>query len=328
MKKAGLITFKVIISIGLISWLLSRADLSQIWQTIQSANMGLLILAFAMFYIAYFITSKRWQLLLAALDVPARLTTLVQSFAIAIFFNNFLPSTIGGDAFRIYDSYRLGAGKARAVAVIFIDRIIGLSALLILAFVASLIAGEVAAQIPLLRLFLVAAVAGIAILAWIVFGNGGKALLALTKGDNPVFKIAHRIMDKLYSGFHLFQGRSDVMFKAIGLSLLLQTNVVIHCLIIVAALHIEVPTIALFIIIPLSYLIMTAPISINGIGLRESVFVFFFGLYGVSQEQALAFAFVSFGMILAQGVVGGIVFMLRRSESASVQSHSKTPQKP
>lgn len=317
MKAAVLIAFKVLVSFGLISWLLSRADLGQIWTTIQSADYALLTLAFVMFFIGYFLAARRWQLLLGALAVPARLLTLVQSFSIAILFNNFLPSTIGGDAYRMYDSFRLGAGKTRAIAVVFIDRVIGLSALILLAFTVSLFALEVAEQIPLLRLFLLGAMFGVTLLAWIVFGSGGKVLMRLTQGNNPLMKIAHGIMGKLYYGFQLFEGRADVMLKAVGLSLLLQTNVVIHCLIIAKALNIDVPILAMFIIIPLSYLIMTAPISINGIGLRESVFVFFFGLYGVAQEQALAFAFISFGMIIAQGVVGGIVFMLRRRSDAS-----------
>lgn len=321
MKAFALIAFKVLVSIGLISWLLSRADLGRIWHTIQTADYALLSLAFVMFFIGYIVAARRWQILLAALGVPARLLTLVQSFSIAILFNNFLPSTIGGDAYRMYDSFRLGAGKSRAVAVVFIDRVVGLSALILLAFTVSLFAAEVAKQIPLLRLFLAGAMFGILVLTWIIFGSGGKVLMRLTGGSSPPMKIIHGIMGKLYYGFQLFEGRSDVLLKAVGLSLLLQINVVIHCLIIAKALQIEVPVVAMFIIIPLSYLIMTAPISINGIGLRESVFVFFFGLYGVAPELALAFSFISFGMILAQGVVGGIVFMFRRrTDSSAVQA--------
>ena len=316
MKTAALIFLKILVSVGLISWLLSRADLAQIWQTIQTADFGLLSLAFSMFYIAYFLSARRWQLLLGALGVQARLWTLVQSFSIAILFNNFLPSTIGGDAYRMYDSFRMGAGKSRAIAVVFIDRVIGLSALILLAFTVSLFAGEAASKIPLLRLFLLGAMAGVVLLAWIVFGSGGKVLMRLTQGQNTLMKIIHGIMGKLYYGFHLFEGRSDVLFRAVGLSLLIQINVVIHALIITRALQIEVPVLAMFIIVPLSTLIMTAPISINGIGLRESIFVFFFGLYGVAPEQALAFAFISFGMIIAQGVVGGVVLMLRRRTDA------------
>jgi len=321
MKAWLLISLKLLISVGLIVWLLGRADLTQIWQTIQAANYGLLLVAFLMFFIGYFLTAKRLQLLLSALGVKAPLWTLVQSFSIAILFNNFLPSTIGGDAYRVYDCFRMGAGKSRAITVVFIDRVVGLSALILLAFCVSIFAGEVARQIPLLRLFLLGAISGLTVLAWIIFGRGGKVLMRLTQGHNAVMKILHSIMGKLYYGFQVFEGRSDVMLKALGLSLLLQTNVVVVSLIIARALNIEIPIMAMFIIIPLAYLIMTAPISINGIGLRESVFVFFFGLYSVPQEQALAFSFISFGMILGQGVVGGIVFMLRR-HSASVESQA------
>lgn len=312
MKKTTLVILKVLISGGLIYWLLSRADLSQILGTIHQASVSLLVIAFFQYFIGYFLAASRWQLLLHALEVPAHLLKLVQSFSIGIFFNNFLPSTIGGDAYRIYDSYRLGAGKARAIMVVFIDRIIGLSALLLLALVVSLFAHEVARNIPLLHLFLFAAFFGLVILAWIIFGQGGKFLLKLTSGDNALMRLANKIMEKLYSGFHLFQGRSDIMLKAIALSLLLQINVVIHCVLIAKALHIEIPLLAMFIVIPLSFLLMTLPISINGIGLRESIFVFFFGLYGIGQEQALAFSFVSFAMILGQGVIGGIMFAFRR----------------
>ncbi len=314
-KKLALVLLKVLISTGLIVWLVSRADVSQIWQTIKTANWGILLLAFSVFFIGYVITATRWKTLLGALGIPAKLRFLIASFSVSIFFNNFLPSTIGGDAYRMYDSYRLGAGKSRAIAVIFIDRVIGLSALLLIAFMASLFAPKVAQQIPFLYGFMFAALAGMGLLAWIVFSSGGKVLLKWFDRDNAVFGLLTKILNKIYAGFHLFEGRYDVLSKAMGLSLLLQTNVVIHCILIAKALHIDIPVLAMFIVIPLSFLIMTAPISINGIGLRESVFVFFFALFAVPQEQALAFSFVSFGMILAQGVIGGLVFMFRKSHS-------------
>jgi uncharacterized membrane protein YbhN (UPF0104 family) len=71
----------------------------------------------------------------------------------------------------------------------------------------------------------------------------------------------------------------------------------------------------MFIIIPLATLIMLAPVSINGVGVREAVLVFFFSLYGVNEEAAIAFAWVWLAMLLAQGVVGGVVLMLRRQKA-------------
>ena len=53
-------------------------------------------------------------------------------------------------------------------------------------------------------------------------------------------------------------------------------------------------------------------ISINAIGVREAIFVFLFSIYGVADEQSLALAWVAYGFTLAQGVLGGAVFALRR----------------
>ncbi len=312
LRNSLLVLIKVIISASLLTWLVSRADLSQIWLTIKNADWFLLTIAFLIFYVGFTCASKRWQLLLRAIKIPARLWDLFLTFSAAVFFNNFLPSTVGGDAYRAYSTYQLGTGKGQAVAVVMIDRIIGLSALLLVALFASIAAPQVATHIPLIHLFLLVAVAGMAILAWVIFGHGADALLRWFSGANPVFKLVHKVLSKLSSSFNLYTKRHDVLFQAIGLSLMLQVVVVIHSILIARALNIDISISALFIIVPLSFLIMTAPISINGIGLRESIFVFFFGLYGVSEEQALAFSFTSFAMILGQGIIGGLIFMLRR----------------
>lgn len=312
MRKPLLVALKVLISVSLLYWLISRADLPTIWQTIKSANWSLLMLAFASFYVGYLCTARRWQIIMGVIKVPAKFWDLFLTFSVATFFNNFLPSTVGGDAYRMIESYRMGARKGQAVAVIFIDRILGLSALLIIAFLASLVVPKVATQIPFLWLFMIAAFAGLAMLAWFVFGHGRHTLIGWFSGQNPVSRAIHKILNKLDAGIGLFRGRHDVLRQAIFLSLILQVVVVIHYLLIARALHIDISLAALFIITPLANLLMVAPISINGIGLREAIFVFLMGIYGVSEEHALAFSICAFVMILGQGVIGGLVFMFRK----------------
>jgi hypothetical protein len=58
--------------------------------------------------------------------------------------------------------------------------------------------------------------------------------------------------------------------------------------------------------------VMMIPVSINAIGVREAIFVNMFGLYGVSSADALAFSWMSFILITVLGVIGGLVFMLRK----------------
>jgi hypothetical protein len=102
------------------------------------------------------------------------------------------------------------------------------------------------------------------------------------------------------------------LVKALVLSMLLQVNVIIHYYLIALALGLSLPFYSFFLIIPLATVIMMVPISVNAIGIRENVFAFFFAPFGILVPQAVAFAWLAYGMVLIQGVLGGIVYGLRR----------------
>ena len=313
-KKQILVTAKLLLSVGLIYWLLQGADLETIWVTVQSARIGALALAFLMFYVGFCLIALRWQLLLKVEKIDARFLYLLKSINIAVLFNNLLPSTIGGDAYRMYDVWRLGGTKTKAIAVILIDRFLGMFALVIYGVIAALLVPEVRQGVPGLVFYLVAILIAMLLCIWTVFGSGKGLLDWFMALELRVVSIPQRIMGKIISALMLYQGRMDVLIRALLISFFVQLNVIIHFVIIAYALRIDVPPMAMFIIIPLATLVMLLPVSINGVGVREAVMVFFFSLYGISSEPAIAFAWVWLGMLLAQGMVGGIVFMLKRNK--------------
>ena len=312
LKNNLLVVGKILLSAGLIAWLLEGADFETIWMTVKTANTWYLFLAFAMFYIGYVIIALRWQLLLRAQNLKASILYLLESFTIAMLFNNLLPSTIGGDAYRMYDIWKIGGNKSQAVSIILIDRFFGMFALVCLGFVAALLATQVQEALPGIVFYLGAIIAGMLVLMWMVFGSGAGILDWFLGLKIKILSIPIRIVRKLVDGLALFRGRGDVLIRALLLSLLLQLNVIFHFIIITHALSIDVPIEGMFVIIPIATLIMLLPIAINGVGVREAIFVFFFALYGVNAESAIAFAWVALAMLLAQGVIGGIVFVLRR----------------
>ncbi len=57
---------------------------------------------------------------------------------------------------------------------------------------------------------------------------------------------------------------------------------------------------------------MMLPISVNGIGLRENTFFFFLGIFGIIKSNAIAFAWIEFSFILIQGIIGGLIYALRK----------------
>ncbi len=312
-SKTILTLVKVAVSAGLVYWILRNSNLSEIWNSIRNANIALLVFAFCMFYAGYFITAFRWKTLLHAQGVDAPLFYLVKSFMVAVFFNNFLPSTIGGDLMRMYDSYRMGGSKTGAVSVIFIDRLFGVTALLTYALIAILLSSDVRAQIPLLWLWVCAGIVGAGVFAYVVFGSPAWLFDRVFSLSEHRLGAIVRLLKKFMTSFQAFKGRKDVLAKALGLSFLLQFNVIFHFIVLTWALHVNVPPLAMFIIIPIAAILMMVPISINAIGVREAVFVYFFSLFGVASEPAVAFAWVAFGFVLLQGVAGGVVFALRRN---------------
>jgi len=316
-SKTLLTLIKVLVSAGLVYWILRNSNLTEIWNSIRNANFALLIFAFCMFYAGYFITALRWKTLLHAQGVDAPLFYLVKSFMVAVFFNNFLPSTIGGDLMRMYDSYRMGGSKAGAVSVIFIDRLFGVTALLSYALIAILLSSAVRAQIPFLWLWVALAIGGAAIFAYVVFGSPAWLFDRVFALKEDRLGMPVRLLKKFMNAFQAFKGRKDILAKALGLSFLLQLNVIFHFIVLTWALHIDIPPLAMFIIIPIAAILMMVPISINAIGVREAVFVYFFSLFGVASEPAVAFAWIAFGFVILQGVVGGIVFALRKNRKAA-----------
>jgi uncharacterized protein (TIRG00374 family) len=312
-KKNLLFLAKICLSAGLIYWLLRGADLETIWEIVRTANPGILLLAFLMFYIGFSLMAFRWQILLRVEQINARFLYLLKSVNIAVLFNNLLPSTIGGDAYRMYDVWRLGGTKTKSVAVILIDRFLGMFALVTYGVIAATVNPEVSDAIPGLFFYLLAILAAMLLFIWMVFGSGAGILEWFLAIETRLLSIPQKIVRKISEALALYRGRGDVLVKALLISYGIQLNVIIHFILVGLALGIDIPPSAMFIVIPLTTLIMLMPVSINGIGVREAALAFFFSLYGIGTESAIAFAWVWLAMLLAQGMVGGIVFMLKQN---------------
>ncbi|WP_159460606.1 lysylphosphatidylglycerol synthase transmembrane domain-containing protein [Calothrix rhizosoleniae] len=311
-KKFILTAIKLCVSGTLIYWILQNTNLAEIFSVIGSVNLFLILVATFLKFLGYYVSALRWRILLKAQGINASIHFLFQSYVVTSFFNNFLPSIIGGDTVRAYDSWRLGTGKVGAVAVIFIDRFLGLLALILFAVSAMFMSRQLSAHLPFLHLWMLLGTTVMISIIWMVFMPSEKILMLIKTLRFPYSQLLKNFLAKIINPFLAFQGQKDILYRAFGLSVLLQTNVIIHFYLIAMALEFPIPFNHFFLIIPLSIFIMMLPISINGIGIRESIFAFFFLSYGVSKPEAVAFAWLVYGITILQGVVGGIVYALRK----------------
>jgi uncharacterized protein (TIRG00374 family) len=308
--------FKAVFSVSLISWIVSRVNTDEIWPDLFWRGFGCSV-AFTLYFVGYVIVALRWRTLLRVHGVNPPMRILVQSFSISVFFNNLLPSTIGGDLSRVFDSWRFGSSKTVALIVVVVDRFVGMCAMLLLAGVAFLVAPQVITRIPALQttmiLMFVLAIASNLFL----FGVPRQLVSQITANLCRLPGRVGRVSKKLVHGVSAYWGRNNELARALLLSLLLQIVVIVHFIFIAQALQIRVPYAAMFIVIPAVLMVMMAPVTINAIGIREAAFVYFLSFYGVSKAQSLALAWVQFGFVILQGIVGGVIFLFRRESSHS-----------
>ncbi|NOZ61617.1 MAG: flippase-like domain-containing protein [Calditrichaeota bacterium] len=303
---------KGIISAALIYYLLNRTNLSEIWAAVKSADPWILLLSFSLHAVGYYASAYRWRVLALAQEMDLPVSYLVESYAVAMFFNNILPSTIGGDAVRAYDSWRKGFPKLKSIATVGVERFIGMFALVVFAIIAVALTREIGQHVPLLWLWVVLCF----VLMWLVlqgiFLQQGKARILAKIFNLPGFGIFRKIVNKFSGAFVNLRGKNKALVVSLLLSLLLQINVIFHYFLISRAMGLHVPFMKFWIIIPIALFLQMIPLSINGIGIRENLFVFLLGLYGVTTAQAIAFSWIAYAMILALGIFGGVLYIFRK----------------
>lgn len=308
-----LLLAKFCASIAFLTWILRGTQLMEVWQALSRARLRFVVMALGLNFVGYLILCTRWRILLRAQGVRVKIGYLLRSFMVALFFNNLLPSTIGGDAVRVHDSWKAGAGRVQALTVVFVDRLLGLLSLLTFVAVAFLVwKVQQPSAVPLggglVTLIALGGVAG----TWVLVVAPGFLVELGQRFKNPLGRRLARVISHVAESLALFRRHPRALRQGAGLSLLLQINVVAHYYLLAVALSLPIPIVALFFVVPFALLVMMLPVSINGIGIRENAFVVLLGPFGVSQAEGIAFSWLAYGLILFQGFLGAVVYTIRR----------------
>jgi glycosyltransferase 2 family protein len=310
MKRSALLGVKVAISLALLAYLFSITDLDALEDRVRTADLLDLLGAVLCFVLMLALATWRWRILLGALGAPAPLGHLTASYLIATFFNNFLPSNIGGDIVRVRDSSKLTGSTATSLAVVGIDRILGFGALYLLAAVAWLLAPPAVRGLAGARVVLLGLAALFGFLAYIFFRPGtARWLMSVSRLSSIDW--AQEQFEVVQGAVHAYRSRLGTIWMAGLASLLLQTLVVLYYLAIARSLGIPLAAGAAFLMVPLCSLLQAVPISFNGWGLREGLFTVYFAQVGLPRESALAFSLVGAGLMVLLSLSGAIAWMAR-----------------
>jgi glycosyltransferase 2 family protein len=308
--KAALIALKVLVSVALLSLLFSRADTGRMLEQFRQMNLAWTAAAFGVYGLMLAVSAWRWRLLLQIQNVPVGFGRLAQSFLVATFFNNFLPSNIGGDVVRVADTARPAGSKTLATTIVLLDRVLGLVALLAVAAAASALAFWAGVRLQGMSYVWIAL---LVLTAGLLFALRHPATIGRATGRFGGGRAAglYRRFESLLAAMERFAGRPRGLWSAFAGALAVQVLLVVFYVCAARALAVPLPLLAASVIVPVSLAVQMVPVSINGFGVREAVFAFFFRSLGLDVNAALTLSLGSAALIMLFSLSGGAVFLLR-----------------
>jgi len=310
LKETALLAVKIGVSLALLGYLLVTTDLEALLARVRAGDMLLLVAAVLLYTGMILLSMWRWRVLISAQGYPAPIRHLSASYLVATFFNNFLPSNIGGDLIRVKDSSKLTGSKTASLVIIAVDRILGFGALYALAALAYLVGGPAVRHLAGARVVLLGLGVLFAVLSYVYFRPGtARALMART-GLNSLPWARDRF-EVMQGAVHVYRQDLRSVLGAFGASLALQTLFIYYYYTIAQALRIPLSLPACFLMVPLCTLVQTVPISFNGWGIRESVFILYFHQVGLPRDSALAFSLVGAGLMVLLSLSGAVAWTTR-----------------
>ncbi len=307
--KAALIGLKIALSVALFAYVVTKVSPTSLWRTLKPADPTLLAMAAGLFLLSNLIGSWLWARLLRAQGVPIPYTNAASYYFVGLFFNNFLPSNIGGDIARITDAAKHAEHVSPVFSATLMDRLLGVLAITLLTAVTSV---TVLSRFHFYALYWATLVVfGIALLVFASVFNR-TALEVLERpfraiGARGIERSLSRIMDDL----HGYRSQAGTLAIAFSAALLVQVSRILVHYVVGLSLGVRIAISYYFLFVPVLAALISLPISLNGLGVREGASVLLFQMAGLTRQESFAVPFLTYVLSVLLSLLGGLIFVSR-----------------
>jgi uncharacterized protein (TIRG00374 family) len=290
------------------AYIFLKIDVGRTAHILVHASAGYFLGAVAIMVLSVWPMAWRWQRLLAAKGIRDRLSWLVRAYFVAYTGGQVLPTAVGGDAVRIYETSRRHPGNGGPIAAsVLLERALGGAATLTLAAVGFALAVgryNVGAYLWVEGAFVVATV----VLAVLLFSSRLRPWLGRTA---PLLRLlrVERPVRSVYEGIHSYRGNVRLLVGVFALTLVVQSVRVLAIWMAGKAVGVELSPRPYYVMGPLLFLVLLVPFTVNGLAVRETFFVSFLGQLGVSADPAFATGFLFFVVNIALALPGLAIFL-------------------
>ena len=323
LRRKVLVFLRLTVGSGLLVWVLTRVELKEVGRLLVNASALALLLATGVQFLRLPAGGLRWRMILQCHGVAPSVGFLTRLNLVAAFFSQALPTAAGGDLIKGVLLNRAGVRPEQTVASILFDRASGIAA-------AFAMAGLAAFLVPFdgQPLRGVMALIGVVCISLPVIPLIARPLTAMLERvrsrcrSKAIASAAHTIELML-----AYCGRWRFLFRILGVSLLFQVGGVLSVYALARAIGAEAPLESFFIFLPLVWVITMLPVSISGIGLRESAFVWLFAEVqgSMGRDEAVAVALLTWMLGIVTAAVGGLVYMRGNQTHAGLKGMDTAP---
>jgi uncharacterized protein (TIRG00374 family) len=301
-----------------LAWTKGPQDL---WHTLRTIDSVALVVSLLLLGLALFVCVVRWRIVLEAQGLHLPLGRATRISLVAQFFNSFLLGSTGGDLIKAYYAAReTHHKKTEAVTTVFVDRLVGLWSMLLFAGVMMIPNYEMlraSRDVGVPALLILVMLGGLTIVLGLAFWGG------VSKGFPKAREYLRRLpkgelLERALDSCRQFGKQKSFLLKTVAISLLVNVLMVEQMSVLARGLDLHITSMALYVIVPVILCISSLPITPNGLGVRENLYVLMLAVIKVDKTAALSVSLIASAQGMFWSMVGGLIYMgVRQKEHLS-----------
>jgi len=288
---------KLFLSITILYFLIKGIDINQSIKTLSRINPTVFILMIIIYLMGQELCAKKWSIIAAKLGFKCKLSQYSSYYFTGMFFNLFLPTSVGGDATKAYYLYKndIESSKIDALFSVFMDRLTGIIVLVFICFL-----GLFFAPAHFLSLYIkIFATLGFTVtLLLVLLFPKIKKINFLKK--IPLINKFNICVDKIYN---------KSLIKIFILAIVFHVFMLVIHFCIGKTMGLNIPVSYYLILYPITAIISFLPISASGIGLREAAYIYLLNIISINPAQSLVFALCWFTVTFISSLFGTIFYI-------------------
>lgn len=316
-RKVWLTLLRFMVSFTLMGSILYyfRAQLPTVFQYLKEVQPFYFVLALFFFFTGLLAVAYRLRFVVQVHGTKLPVSSAYYVNLIALFFNNVLPSSIGGEMVKAYYLYKASKGSVTVFSAVVVDRLFGLVTMLFIS-ISSIFFFDVAHGSHKILGTIVLITAATITLTVLIFNK--KIVDGLCQLHIPLLPaIFLEKIREVYRSMYEYREHKGIFGNCIALTVLGQTSFIIVNFLLATSLSIDIPIGFFFFFVPILLIMGVAP-SVNGIGVREATFLFYLTEF-TTPEKALALSLLTTFFMIFVGIIGGIIYAFKGGIGSSIE---------